>query len=704
MRRLIVQQIQEEKPLKFIVAPHIVEDLGLNLYTDLPRVLVEFIANAYDADATFVNIEIDFEGIKQARTATKAAWKQERKSDVPLAARTLPNEVKITVTDDGHGMSRDELQAKFLIAGRRRREEEKSSTSKGGRIVMGRKGLGKLAGFGIAHGIEVVSKKEDLKTGTKIFLNYDDLRKQRKDNSDVIIKDENVEHDQDIPLKGTKIIMSNLVYEPLKSQDATIIRTISEYFRSIKPEEFKIKINGKEITPIAREFAYAYPPIANETFDHLITHTLQSEDDEQFSFKYRIRFTKPKEHLNAKERGVRVYAHKRIASAPDLLDLPTGIHGFRLVHYLDGVAEADFIDDDQHIDYISTDRQTLRWDTSKLSTLRAFLTDQMKLACDAYQKQKDKESENEIEKDEFTNNLIKQEQLPPYKRRLAKKISAALLAHSGNDITSPEFQRDVEILVRGLGKGELLTALGNLAAANKPNFTELQLEIQTLTFSELEEFSRIVEGRVLAIEALKKLVIDRDFSKSNNEEALFRLLKGSPWLIDPKFSKVFTANQSKSTMFDLIRKDLQIEQFVEDEYDKEEASENSPYEMNRRPDLVFMMGSDTNHEIVIVELKAPNTPLHHEHLVQLNDYIRTVEEWLKNNKKTHITVKGLLIGSIAAPNDNNTKVLRLRHEIDKNKTKESWAVVDLLELVESNVQIHQEMLDSINLQLVESTM
>lgn len=38
-------------PLMFKVAPHIVEDLGLNLYTTLPRVLVEFIANAYDADS-----------------------------------------------------------------------------------------------------------------------------------------------------------------------------------------------------------------------------------------------------------------------------------------------------------------------------------------------------------------------------------------------------------------------------------------------------------------------------------------------------------------------------------------------------------------------------------------------------------------------------------------------------------------------------
>ncbi len=42
--------------LTFKVAPHIVEDLGLNLYTTLARVLVEFVANAYDADSPHVDL------------------------------------------------------------------------------------------------------------------------------------------------------------------------------------------------------------------------------------------------------------------------------------------------------------------------------------------------------------------------------------------------------------------------------------------------------------------------------------------------------------------------------------------------------------------------------------------------------------------------------------------------------------------------
>ena len=63
------------KPLKFKVAPHIVEDLGLNLYTSLPRVLVEFVANAHDADSDFAKVTLDKREIDKARTVLKQQFK-----------------------------------------------------------------------------------------------------------------------------------------------------------------------------------------------------------------------------------------------------------------------------------------------------------------------------------------------------------------------------------------------------------------------------------------------------------------------------------------------------------------------------------------------------------------------------------------------------------------------------------------------------
>ena len=74
--------------LKFKVAPHIVEDLGLNLYTSLPRVLVEFIANAYDADSPFATIRMDKDRIDAERKVLKVRWEEAKaKAEKRKAAR-----------------------------------------------------------------------------------------------------------------------------------------------------------------------------------------------------------------------------------------------------------------------------------------------------------------------------------------------------------------------------------------------------------------------------------------------------------------------------------------------------------------------------------------------------------------------------------------------------------------------------------------
>src|SRR5262245_10333861 len=67
----------DNEPLKFKVAPHLVQDLGLNLYTSLGKVLVEFVANAYDADSPYAHIRMEFDKIKAARDQLRAQWKLE---------------------------------------------------------------------------------------------------------------------------------------------------------------------------------------------------------------------------------------------------------------------------------------------------------------------------------------------------------------------------------------------------------------------------------------------------------------------------------------------------------------------------------------------------------------------------------------------------------------------------------------------------
>src|SRR5262249_27867108 len=111
------------------------------------------------------------------RHATSEARKEGTTVTVEdLASRTLPIAMTIVVADTGCGMSRDDLETKFLVAGRRRRDlDGKQRTEGKQRLIMGRKGLGKLAGFGVAKRVEVVSRKAGEQHATKITLLYDEL-------------------------------------------------------------------------------------------------------------------------------------------------------------------------------------------------------------------------------------------------------------------------------------------------------------------------------------------------------------------------------------------------------------------------------------------------------------------------------------------------------------------------------------------------
>ncbi|MGL6094579.1 MAG: ATP-binding protein, partial [Fimbriiglobus sp.] len=189
------------QPLRFNVAPHLVQDLGLNLYTNLPKVLVEFVANAYDADSPIVDIQMNFDDIEYQRGLVKLQGEKDKRaaagnlaaltSIVPLAQRVLPPTVAVKIIDRGCGMSRDDLATQFHIAGRRRREEGggTTTTTSGRRLLMGRKGVGKLAGFGVAHKVTITTRKKDELHATRIVLDFHEIGKYRTTN-DIVIPDD----------------------------------------------------------------------------------------------------------------------------------------------------------------------------------------------------------------------------------------------------------------------------------------------------------------------------------------------------------------------------------------------------------------------------------------------------------------------------------------------------------------------------------
>ena len=116
-----------------------IDKLGVKLYDKVSAVIAELVSNSYDADATEVIIEAPMD----IYLASKAA------------GHITDRDYEIKVSDDGIGMTPDEVNNYYLVVGAERRVDNRprrGDTSPGfNRKVMGRKGVGKLAPFGICE-------------------------------------------------------------------------------------------------------------------------------------------------------------------------------------------------------------------------------------------------------------------------------------------------------------------------------------------------------------------------------------------------------------------------------------------------------------------------------------------------------------------------------------------------------------------------
>ena len=108
--------------VRFKVSTKLLDHLGLNMYSSVPKAISEVVVNGYDADASLVTVR--------------------------------SSERSIVIEDNGSGMGADSIQDQFLIlaSGHKRRT---GKTPIFHRDPIGAKGIGKLAGLGIAKRSEV---------------------------------------------------------------------------------------------------------------------------------------------------------------------------------------------------------------------------------------------------------------------------------------------------------------------------------------------------------------------------------------------------------------------------------------------------------------------------------------------------------------------------------------------------------------------
>ena len=224
---------------QFDINPHVIRQLGAELVSDNVTALLELIKNSYDADATYVNIEINTTGIYQDSNFISEDHKG-----------------YIVVEDNGFGMDEETLLKSWLIISyskKRAVNGVKPKTPKG-RTPLGDKGLGRLSTQRLANRCEIFTKKQDSEA-FHVGFKWSDFDKVER------LSDVNVDFKPVVFPKssGTKMVLMDLV-NPGCWKDADLERLkgalcqIIAPYKELKPFNIYLTIDG-EIIDISQEIS-----------------------------------------------------------------------------------------------------------------------------------------------------------------------------------------------------------------------------------------------------------------------------------------------------------------------------------------------------------------------------------------------------------------------------------------------------------------
>lgn len=461
----------EEKELLMSFDPHTIEHLGVKMYSNLPNALAELIANAYDADASTVIINLNDDG----------------------------NHKWIQITDDGIGMSFEDLNDKFLRIGRKRREENDRFSPSGERKVTGRKGLGKLAFFGLADNIDIETIKKGTGEKVNFTLNWNDLINTKGTDYRPSFKIEETHTNN----QGTEIILQDLKRKSPFDKEGLAI-SLSRLF-NLFDDNFQVflhlnnddaiqiddKLKYKSIEP---QFVWHFPEFLEnvghkyEKSDQIVGKILATE--------------KP---LKPGLRGITLFANGRLVNAPEFFGVSESSHGYS---YFTGWLEVDYVDD-WDFDVISTDRQSLSWDYPETESLRNYLK---KIMFELERKWREKRKEVRREKVQKKSDVNIQKWFDKLPVDVRSKIEPIILKLEDSELETSE-------------QSDVVKAFHDIAPEYPYyHWRNLHPEIRSVSKKHYEDeyyYAAFIEGLKRYVSAVKKKAKKSNISERNLMQAAF---------------------------------------------------------------------------------------------------------------------------------------------------------------------------------------
>ena len=473
--------------VKMSFDPNTIEHLGIQMYSTLPPVIAELVANAYDADAKSVKICLEDQGEKT-----------------------------IIIEDNGHGMSFADLEAKFLRIGLNRREGNKQYSESGKRKVIGKKGIGKLSFFGIANHVEISTKRDGKEN---IFeMDWSDIKKSG-DEYHAPVSKHNAPYTGGEP--GTKITLTGIRRKTSFVPNDLAI-SIARAFSVFNEVDFDAEIIHNQGQPIKVTNEMKYDSIETEYHWNFPYAGVYS----QYEYTGQItgKIISGKKPVVSSMKGIALFSRGKLVNDHEFYGLKASSHGYA---YLTGWLNVDFIDDWEQ-DVIGTNRQSLNWENEDTSRLGDYLQEVVNKIYSERRKRIEEKKKQEIK--EKTGMDVDEwlAALPKHEQALARKIVNQIIGNEGIDTEkSGDLVSYVKDAFQFEAFKEFAAEIAETDEIDSGQFVELLREWQLV---EAKELYRLSIGRISTIEELSKHM------EENSKEipTTHQFFKQFPWLLDPR--------------------------------------------------------------------------------------------------------------------------------------------------------------------------
>ena len=567
--------------------------------------VAELIANAWDADAQKVEVTVPID---------------------PTAKNA-----EIIVKDTGVGMTFEELNEFYLSIGYERRKRGERTPKN--RPVMGRKGIGKLAGFGIAEDIVIRSVKDGQLV--QFTLNYETLRKRKA-------------------LEG--YIISPEIDEPSKERaGVTIIFRKLKVSRKIDIEDFRLKMGRRfALQSDQMEVTVNRKPISRDALDfecRVPAKPGEWQEEELPAGKIQYWFGFTKTTINEPDlRGVSIFARDRLAqTTPFFFNLSGGINGQVGLEYLTGQLKADFLD--EHEDCIATDRQSVNWQFESPKTLETWGQKKIKALCTDWKNRRRDEKTQEFRHD-YSDLFERIEHLPAQEK---EDVFTSLDRIAEIErIDKKEFKIIAGSILAGVERESVKKVIRRINTASETAVAELVMAVKEWDIISAVSTAEVVAGKIEIIKKFQKFIEKRVREKAARGQLDMQgFIREHPWLLGHEYENHTPADFHHEHGVDKwIERELRT---VDTEYKKADKREG------KRFDLLCIKN---DLQVVILELMRPGVAADYDHVSRLNRYVTCIDSAIQGFG-TAKEFKGKGVCGLLIADD-------LEHDSSLNKTLQSF--------------------------------